>query len=115
MAAVWSREGLGGAFGASRCWLLVFVEVQLIPSSKMTSIHPYISVVFFFPWFSGASHLFLEKNVGSPTSVGLCRVERAGGWWLEAAPQVENATIFFIFEWLKLSLTWKKIINNHKL
>ena len=55
LGAVRSREGLGGAFVASRCWLLVFVEVQLIPSSKMTSIHLYIYLCFFFLcWFSGA-------------------------------------------------------------
>ena len=79
LGAVWSREGLGDIFVASGCWLLVSVEVQLY---QVPRGHPSIHLSFFSPWFSGASHshLSLERNVGSSTSVGL--VSGLTGWWL---------------------------------
>ena len=61
------------------CWF--FVEVQLIPRSKMTSIH---LSVFFFSLVFRCLFFFLERNVVTPPQLSNeCRlVSGLTGWWL---------------------------------
>ena len=101
--AVWSLEGLGDFWCFSLlvagCWL----KYNLIPRSKMTSIHPSICGAFFplgfpVPFLFPCEECWLSNE---------CRlVSGWTGWWLVVGTTVENADMCFFIFWVVGNFHW---------